>query len=149
MTDKRIAIGELWRAVNHSIHDRFRHAFKEPSLPLGTLMLFRQIGREPGTTVSEIARACGIAKSHISKQVDLLASRDLVEKRPDPQDQRLQRLYLTEAARQAAADMEASVHRAWLQVVEEISEDDLDQVYRGFQILKEALERAKVKTESL
>ena len=149
MSDKRIAIGELWRAVNHSIHDRFRQAFKEPALPFGMMMMLRQIGKEPGVTVSEIARRSGLAKSHISKQVDLLASRDMVEKRPDPQDQRLLRLYPTEAAQQAAADMEASVQRAWLQVVEELSEDDLDQVYKGFQILKEALERSKAKTETL
>lgn len=149
MSDKRIEIGELWRKINHGLHDTFRQAFKEAELPVGTLMMLRPIGKHPGVTVSEMARRTGMVKSHISTTVDQLVKKGLVEKRPDPQDQRLQRLYLTEPAQQYATAVETKLQAVWVQVVEELSEDELDQVYRGFQILKEALERSKAKTESL
>ncbi|MDF2630058.1 MAG: MarR family transcriptional regulator [Symbiobacteriaceae bacterium] len=147
MQDKRIAIGELWREVNHGVHDRFRQAYKDPSLPFGMLIMLRQISKEPGITVSEMARRSGLAKSHISKQIDLLDSRGLVEKRPDPQDQRLLRLYLTKAAEEAAAELERVAQQAWLQVVGELADDEVDAVFKGFQLLRDALERSKRKTE--
>lgn len=147
MSDKRIAIGELWRKVNHGVHDRFRQAFKETEMPFSLLIMLRQISKHPGATVSEVARHTGMVKSHISKSVEQMVSQGLVEKRPDPQDQRLQRLYLTEGAQKTAAQMEAFAHRAWLQVVEEVSDEDLDQVQKGFQILLDALERTKAKTD--
>jgi DNA-binding MarR family transcriptional regulator len=48
--------------------------------------------------VSELARRSGIAKSHISHVIDELSRRGWVEKRADPADQRILRLYLTELA---------------------------------------------------
>lgn len=147
MSDKRIEIGELWRKISHGLHDTFRQAFKEAAIPISTLMMLRPIGKHPGVTVSEMARHTGMVKSHISTTVDQLVKKGLVEKRPDPQDQRLQRLYLTEPAEQFAAEVEEQVQRAWRQVVEQVSDEELDLVLRGFQILQNALERTKKKAE--
>lgn len=54
-----------------------------------------------GVIVSELARHTEAAKSHVSNVIDQLVERDCVEKRPDPGDQRLQRLYVTRAAQRA------------------------------------------------
>jgi DNA-binding MarR family transcriptional regulator len=69
-----------------------------PELPGVSWMLLHQLRREPGQTVSGLARACGLSKSRISVLADDLAGRGLVEKRPDAGDQRVLRLYLTAAA---------------------------------------------------
>ncbi len=64
-------------------------------MPAGGWILMHQLRQSPGETVSGLARACGISKSRVSVLADDLHGRGLVEKRPDPEDQRVLRLFPT------------------------------------------------------
>lgn len=138
----RRAIGDLWREVNKQIHERFRHAFKPFDFPPSALILLRNLEKEPGLTVSELARRSGTVKSHVSKLVDQLVAQGFLEKQNDPADQRLIRVYITETTRKAKAEMEALAHSLWGEVMDQISPDELTQVSSGLRILLNALERS-------
>lgn len=143
MTASRSEIGELWRAVNREIHDRFRQAFRGSGMPFVALIFLRQISEQPGVTVSELARVTGMVKSHVSKTVEQLVRQGYVEKRSDPADQRLLRVYLTQSAVDYKANMEAQAMAAWSGVLDEVPEDQLTDVARGLRILLGALEKSK------
>jgi DNA-binding MarR family transcriptional regulator len=64
-------------------------------LPAVAWLLLHAIGAHPGQTVSGLARHTGLSKSRVSVVIDRLQALELVEKRPDPRDQRLVRLYGT------------------------------------------------------
>lgn len=139
MADPRIAVGELWREVNRSIHDRFRQAWRGSDLHPGAMFMLRHLRTEPGLSVSELARRAGVVKSGASKWVDQLSQMGLVAKRPDPDDQRLLRLFLTGEGALKIQEMEANVETAWLSLIEAISPADLAEVEKGLRILKEAV----------
>lgn len=75
-----------------------QHCGGADGLPSAAWLLLRELHRTPGQTVSGLARASGISKSRVSVLADALAARGLLAKVPDPGDQRILRLHLTEAA---------------------------------------------------
>lgn len=139
MRDPRLAVGELWRDLNRTIHEHFRGTWRGTDLHPGAMFLLRHLQHEPGLTVSELARRAGVVKSGVSKLVDQVGQMGLVEKRPDPSDQRLLRLFLTETGAVKIEEMEAKGHSAWFAIVEQISPEDLADVEKGLRILKSAV----------
>lgn len=148
MPGPRAEISELWRTANREIHDRFRQAFRGCELPFGALILLRHINQQPGVPVSELARQSGTVKSHVSKMVEQLVRQGYVEKRTDPADQRLVRVYVTQSAADTMAEMEARAQDAWSGVVAEVPEGQLADVARGLRILVAALEKANGKVQT-
>ncbi|HEY3365163.1 MAG TPA: MarR family transcriptional regulator [Symbiobacteriaceae bacterium] len=144
MPELRAEIGELWRSVHREMHERFKHAFRGQEMP-GALMFLRHIDLEPGATVSELARRSGMVKSHVSNMLEQLFRMGYIEKRSDPADQRLLRIYPTPAVAEIKAAMEARFKEVWAVVMDEIPEGQLADVARGFQILLAALEKANGK----
>ena len=133
----------LWRSISREIGDRFRHAFRNSDIHFGMLVVLKQIEHEPGVTLNELARRSGVAKSHVSKMVDQAVKQDLVEKRPDPADQRLVRLFLTRAGEETITPIEARAKAVWATVIGAIPEGQVAEVNRGLQILLHALERTR------
>jgi len=138
-------IGELWRSINRGIHEHFRQAFRGCDLPPGAWILLRHIEQQPGVTINELARRSGTVKSHVSKMMEQLVRQGYVEKRTDPADQRLVRVYATRSAAEAMAEMNGRANEAWAAVVAEIPKGQLAEVVRGLKILLEALEKSQRK----
>lgn len=140
MSQQSVVIGELWRGLNREMHCFMKRLFEGSGLPPMAMFLLRHVDREPGITVVELARRSEAAKSHVSKMTEQLERLGFVEKRPDPGDQRLVRLYLTSVARDRMAYMEARIEEAWRRVIQEVPEGQVDDVTRGLRVLLGALE---------
>lgn len=135
-------VSTLWRSVNRLMHDRFRQAFQGCELHPGAMFLLRSISQEPGLTIAELTRRSGTVKSHVSKMADQLVSQGYVEKRADPADQRLTRIYATRAAADIVANVEERAGEAWAGVAKAIPADQREHVVRGLHVLLSALEKA-------
>lgn len=147
MPELRKEIGELWHGVNREVHERLRSAFRESDLPIMALILLRTIDHRPGVTIGELARRSGTAKSHVSKTVERLAQQGFVDRRPDPDDQRLVRLFVTAAATETIKEMENRARVVWYGVTAGLPSDQLEEVRRGLRILLQALESTKEKVD--
>jgi DNA-binding MarR family transcriptional regulator len=90
--------------------------------------------------VSGLSRITGLAKSNVSKAVDALAEMGFVDKRSDPRDQRLIRLYATDEAkahfRKALNEVLKSVSAA----VSGLPDDQLDSIVASLEALKQAVQ---------
>jgi DNA-binding MarR family transcriptional regulator len=148
LPNTRQELADLWRNINREWHCSFRHAFRGMELSPVKLIPFRIIQMEPGITVSELARRCNIVKSHVSKMVDHLVQQGYVEKRPDPQDQRLVRLFLAQKAADAVAEMEALAAEVLNGVLSEVPEEEVDEIMRGLRILSKALLKSNEKVNT-
>ena len=62
------------------------------------LEVMRQLDRRPGLSLGEVAEMLGLQASNASATVRALDLRGLVERRPDPTDGRVTRLFPTEEA---------------------------------------------------
>lgn len=147
MPELRGEIGQLWYSVNREVHDRLRQAFRESDIPIMGLILLRTIDHCPGVTVGELARRSGTVKSHVSKTVERLARQGYVDRRPDPDDQRLVRLFLTKASADIMGDMEARAKVVWSGITAGMEPEQLAEVTRGLRILLQALESTKEKVD--
>jgi DNA-binding MarR family transcriptional regulator len=132
----------LWHQINREFHDRFRPAFRGTDLPPLALLMLKHIGRDPGVTVSELARSLGTAKSYVSKTVDQLMCLGYVEKRADLADQRLMRVYATAAAEKMKQQMEDRVNAIWEGIRREIPVDELGPLTHSLHVLLIALQRS-------
>lgn len=147
MPEPRVEFAELWRSVNREIHDHFRQAFRGSDLPFGTFMLLKHICRQPGVTVSELARQVGMVKSHISKKMEELVRQGYVEKRTDQADQRLVLVYVTAAGESRLSEMEACAKNVLAGIMDEVPEGEWEDVLRGLRTLRGALEKANSKMD--
>ncbi len=137
----RTEISELWHQVNRRMHGLLHEAFRESDLPAPFFVLLREIAREPGITVSELARRVDLVKSHVSRTVDHLVQRGYVRKQSDPEDQRLARLYILPEAHARLHRTGEAVRAAWDAVVAGVPDEELATVERGLRILLDTLER--------
>lgn len=138
-------IVHLWRQANRQMRGLIRQAVGHYDLPPMAFPLLRHIQDEPGITVSELARRLSTAKSHVSNTIEQLVKEGLVERQSDPADQRMLRLYLSEAATKQLEDMARRTDEAWMLVFEEFPEAELEDVARFLNGLLRALERANDK----
>ncbi len=142
-SDLRSEIGQLWHHVNREIHERVRHAFRDSDLTPMILMMIRIIEEHEGITVSELARRSNTVKSHVSKVIDQLVRQGYVEKRSDPSDQRLLRIYPTKAAGEIKEEMMKRARSAWSEALEGVPEAELESLATGLRSLMKAIDQSK------
>jgi DNA-binding MarR family transcriptional regulator len=131
----------LLRDVNRGLFEMARRIKQQTGLPPLSIRVIGSILSVPGTTVSEIARETGMAKSHVSHLVARLSEEGFVEKRPDPEDQRLVRIYPTPAAREPLMQMRRAMREQLSAALGSIPSDQGAAVVEGLRVLKEALDR--------
>lgn len=141
-------VAQLWRHVNREMRELIRSTVKHDDLPPLTFPVLFHIRKEPGITVSELARKIGAAKSHISTLTDGLVRDGYIEKQSDPSDQRLIRMYLTAAAVTLLKEHEERAQAMWAMVLEELPERDLEDLARFLRNLLGAFERARATYQS-
>jgi DNA-binding MarR family transcriptional regulator len=105
---------------HHYRADSLLHAI---GLYAGQEMILFQLWRENGQSQTQLARRMCVEPPTITKMLQRMESTSLVERRPDAEDARVSRVYLTE---QSAA-MEARVTEAWAQLEAEMLEDFSDE----------------------
>lgn len=88
--------------------------------------------RGDGLCQKELALAVGIDDSTLVRLIDLLAERGLVERRACTRDRRLKLLHLTPAGRAAVADIRIKLARIEDQLLEDLSDADIDTVMSAF-----------------
>ncbi|TDW89928.1 DNA-binding MarR family transcriptional regulator [Kribbella pratensis] len=86
-------------------------AVQRHGLRLGQDHLLAALWAEDGRTPGEIAAAVNVTTPAVTKLATRLAESGLLERRPDPRDNRLVRLWLTPAGRALQAPIEAERQR--------------------------------------
>ena len=133
-------LAHLWYEVHKEVDELMRHTFPGYQHRIAWVVL-RFIQRSPGITVSDLARRMGVAKSHVSKVVERLVAEDLVEKRSDRTDRRLQRLLISPRAAEWLARLSEQAGKSWRRVLAHIPPDEWLDVFRALHLLRSALEK--------
>jgi DNA-binding MarR family transcriptional regulator len=75
----------------------------------GQAMCLRLLSVNDGATQRDVARMLHVAPPTLSKMLSTMEKAGLVERKPDEADQRLTRVYLTDAGRERSEEMGAAV----------------------------------------
>ncbi|MEZ5789068.1 MAG: MarR family transcriptional regulator [Xanthobacteraceae bacterium] len=125
------------------IHRYIRRHLKESySLTMPRFDLLAQVARPPiGPSLGELSRRLLVTKGNITDIVARLEAVDLIERRRDDTDGRVQYVFLTESGRELY-DRILPEHSHWLsELMQEVSEKDLETLFEALGILKAALRR--------
>ena len=131
----------LFHGINRTMGRRVADQIKLADLPVGTHLVLHAIHDRPGLTVSELSRAVGQAKSRTSVIVDWLAERGVVEKRPDPDDQRLVRVYATPRVEEIWRDMHRMMEEMMAALLADLDADQRASLVAGLRRLRDAAQR--------
>jgi len=91
------------------LRTRAHTLFRQVGLHRGQQFVLGVLWRNEGLTQSELARRLHIRPATLTRTLTRMGRAGLVERRPDEEDQRVSRVYLTDAAR----DVREGVEGAW------------------------------------
>ena len=102
-------LGHLLNKVCGLRHRRMHELLDELGLYRGQPLMLRALWAGDGVTHSALAGQLGKSPATITKTVKRMEKTGFVERKPDPRDERLSRVYLTAAGR----NVQAAVEQVW------------------------------------
>ncbi|WP_105102009.1 MarR family winged helix-turn-helix transcriptional regulator [Microbulbifer pacificus] len=99
------------------------------------------LNRNQGMKQAELAERMDVAPITLTRQIDLLQAEGLVERRPDPQDRRCFRIFLTEAAAPVLDTLHLLAGDTRAQALAGISAEELQQLMYLLSRVRENLSR--------
>lgn len=118
-------LGHLLNKVCGLRHRRMHDLLDELGLYRGQPSMLNALWAGDGLTHSALAVQLGKSPATITKTVKRMEKAGFVERKPDPKDERLSRVYLTAAGR----DVQAAVEQVWqdfeVQAFAEFSQEEM------------------------
>lgn len=93
------------------LRDRMRTELKQSGLLRGQIPVIHALTECEGLTQSELACQLCIQPATVSNTIDRMVKATLVERRDDPQDQRVSRIYLTPHGRALRAHVQTATQQ--------------------------------------
>ncbi len=100
-------VDQLLAQVCHLHHSRVRKLLEATGLYRGQPLVLRALWEQEGLTHTDLAQRLRVTPATITKMLQRMENAGFVMSRPDAEDQRVSRVYLTEAGRAIQAEVEA------------------------------------------
>ena len=101
LNDNR-AFRDVFRKATRLARERTDRALSEHGVRVGQQFVLEELWREDGLTPGELARRIGVETPTVVRGVGRMESAGLLERRDDPTDGRLVRVWLTNRGRELA-----------------------------------------------
>ena len=101
-----------------------------------------RLDRSEGLKQSELAEILDLQPISLTRLLDRLAENGLIERRPDPNDRRANRLYLTPAARPLLTELADLGQELMETVLEGLGDDTNERLLRDLVVMKDNLRNA-------
>ena len=142
----------LLRSVQRGFRRQYLELAEDHGLPFRLagpgLALLQEISERPGVTVNEVARLTGLNKSRVSVLMSDLTDQGIVRKDSDPHDSRLVRLYVTPQGCGHLVEWSAVAQQAMGQLLQPLSDEELDLVAEGLAALDRAFQLAATRSSA-
>ena len=112
--------------------------WSEAELTMGQLRLLFAIRQEPGATLTQLAMLLSVSAPTASGLVDRLVRQDFVRRGADPNDRRFVCHFLTEHGVATLGEMNREGRALLDDILARLTDDELDELVRGLQLLTEA-----------
>jgi DNA-binding MarR family transcriptional regulator len=138
-------VARLLREVQRALHDEYFRQAKGTSLARMYLYMpmLREVVRQPGITINELARLSHVPKSHVSVMMARLVELGVVRKEADASDNRLVRLHLTAGGRRRVESWHAANRRTLIRTLQPLSGGQLATIVGGLRLLLSTLQEDK------
>jgi DNA-binding MarR family transcriptional regulator len=99
------SLDQLLAQICRLKHARVQALLETLGLYEGQPSMLRALWSQEGLTHTDLAKRLRVQPATITKMIKRMEKAGFVERRPDPQDERVSRVYLTEAGRAVQADV--------------------------------------------
>ena len=124
-------------------HFRVRQLLHEIGLYRGQQFVLCALWREEGVTHSELAEHLSVHPATVSNALRRMEQAGFLERRPDPEDQRISRVYLTPEGR----DIRSAVERVWAKLEKETLRGFTNEERRSLESFLQRIHENLEKTE--
>ena len=105
-SDQPETIDLLLANVCHLHRERIHQLFEALGLYQGQPPMLRELWEQEGLTQTQLAENLKIAPATVTKMLQRMEKTGFIQRKPDPEDQRVSRVYLTEAGRKVQNEVE-------------------------------------------
>jgi DNA-binding MarR family transcriptional regulator len=128
--DEGVSTGYLLARVCRRLRAQIHSTLHGIGLYRGQQFVLRTLWDEEGITHSELARRLQVQPATVTNALKRMEKAGFVERRHDPEDERVSRVYLTDAGR----NIRDAVEQAWARVEEEtfagLSQEEHETLHR-------------------
>jgi len=140
--DGRRYIGFLIADVARMMRSAFDRRVRRIGLTRSQWLVLSLLHRRPGVSQSELAEMLEVERATAGRMIDRLERKHWLVRRPDRDDRRINRLYLTEDAKDVQAEMG--------RIAAELLDDAMASLTEGErEALAEMMERMKAQLQSM
>ena len=100
-----------------------------------------RLDRSEGLNQSELAEMLDLQPITLTRLLDKLCDSGLIERRPDPDDRRAKRLFLTSAARPLLAQLGSLGENTMASALEGVASEDVERMVSQLEVVRENLRR--------
>ncbi len=118
------SLDQLLAQICRLKHGRVRALLETLGLYEGQPSMLRVLWAEEGLTHTDLARRLRVQPATITKMIQRMQKAGFVERRPDPDDERVSRVYLTESGRTVQADVRGVWHTLEKEAFAEFTEEE-------------------------
>lgn len=126
--DKEAQMSFELHSAAHLLRRNFDRRAKEHGLSRSRWQVLWHLAREEGQKQAELAERMDVAPISLARQIDKLQREGLVERRPDPEDRRCFRIYLTAEAEPALEILRGLAKQTRSQALAGFAADEITQL---------------------
>jgi DNA-binding MarR family transcriptional regulator len=135
------SLDSLFAQICRLKHARIHTLLDELDLYRGQPSVLRALWEQEGLMHADLARSLHVQPATITKMLQRMERAGFLERRPDAEDQRISRVYLTEAGRAIRTDVQQVWHRLEEEAFAGFTLEERTLVRRFFVRIRENLER--------
>jgi MarR family transcriptional regulator, organic hydroperoxide resistance regulator len=120
------------------IEQRLEQALDGHGLSIAQFDILASLGFEEGITQQELAERLLVTKGNICGMIDRMEAGGWVERKPDPEDRRANRLFLTRQGKMLLAQAAPGQHALIKQMMSALAPGEIQSLYQFLDRLDEA-----------
>jgi DNA-binding MarR family transcriptional regulator len=121
----RVSLGYLLRRVNKLSEARIETAFDGSDISFTQWVVLALVSGNVAKNCTELSRNMDHDKGALTRVVDQLAERGLIERQRDCEDRRVSNLFVTAAGHETVADLAGRVVAVWNGLLDDFSRDEV------------------------
>lgn len=135
----RVSLGYLMKRVHRLAHAEVEAAFNDGEFTFTQWVALALLHSGVADTASGVARDIGHDTGAMTRVIDQLVQRGLVERHPDPSDRRVTKLAITAAGKAALMRLTPRVITIWNLLLEDFPRTDVDRFLAMLGTIEEKL----------
>lgn len=149
MCEREDSVPHLMFLTAHAYLAKSFRQVSQQGIHPGQIPMLKLLQREDGICQSEISRKLGVQPPTVTVSMKRMEKMELIYRKPDEKDQRIQRVYLTDKGKVIMTDVEKNLRNNEEKMLEGMSESEICLLKRFLHQMYENIQKFPQQEESI